>query len=129
MSGAGEGASEPPVPPRPEHAELDAEAAEIRRLVEAGAGSPEELRALAERLRAHREREQQLWRRDVRPTLSRRGADSDRSRRQLVVVLGVASAVALLLGAVASGSPMVIAVVVAALAGVAYLVGRRRPTG
>ena len=48
---------------------LAAEAQEIRRLVEAGAGSPEELRALAERLRAHRAREDALWRAQVKPTL------------------------------------------------------------
>ena len=53
----------------PEAEALAAEAADIRRLVDAGAGSPEELRALAERLRAHRAREDALWRAQVKPTL------------------------------------------------------------
>ena len=43
--------------------------AEVRRLVDAGAGSPEEIRALAERLRAQRAREEEAWRREVRPAL------------------------------------------------------------
>ena len=53
----------------PEAEALAAEAEQIRRLVDAGAGSPEELRALAERLRAHRAREDALWRAQVKPTL------------------------------------------------------------
>lgn len=48
---------------------LASEAEEIRRLVDAGAGSPEELRALAARLREHRAREESLWRENVKPAL------------------------------------------------------------
>lgn len=48
---------------------LAAEAQEIRRLIDAGAGSPEELRALAARLREHRAREESLWRENVKPAL------------------------------------------------------------
>jgi len=51
-----------------EHA-LASEAEEIRRLIDAGAGSPEELRALAARLREHRAREESLWRESVKPAL------------------------------------------------------------
>lgn len=59
----------------PEADALAAEADEIRRLVDAGAGSPEELRVLAERMRAHREREEALWRAQVKPTLkAKRGS-------------------------------------------------------
>jgi hypothetical protein len=42
---------------------------EVRRLVEAGASTPEELRELAARIRAQREREDELWREEVRPAL------------------------------------------------------------
>jgi hypothetical protein len=52
---------------------LAEEAAAIRRMVEQGAGSPEEIRALAARLREHRQREEMLWRSDVRPVLKKQG--------------------------------------------------------
>ncbi|MEX2293022.1 MAG: hypothetical protein WD691_04480 [Acidimicrobiales bacterium] len=45
------------------------EAEEIRRLVDAGADSPEALRDLAARLREHREREDSIWRAEVKPAL------------------------------------------------------------
>lgn len=48
---------------------LAAEAAEVRQLVEAGASSPEELRALAARLKELREREEARWRSEVKPAL------------------------------------------------------------
>ena len=54
----------PPLPP-----ELSSSEQEVRRLVEAGAGSPEELRALAARLQEQRSREESLWRQEVRPAL------------------------------------------------------------
>jgi Flp pilus assembly protein TadB len=54
--GAGEGPSAPD---------------ELRQMIDAGASSPEELRALAERLRLQRELEQSQWRREVRPELMR----------------------------------------------------------
>lgn len=57
-----------------------AEAAELRRLVDAGAGSPEELRALAARLREHRQREEARWRAEVKPQLVKQG--KGRLRRQ-----------------------------------------------
>ena len=56
-----------PAAPRPPG--TDAEAAEIRRLVDEGAGSPEALRELAARLRAQRDREDQRWRAEVKPAL------------------------------------------------------------
>lgn len=59
---------------------LAAEAAELRRLVEAGASSPEELRALAARLREHRQREEARWRAEVKPKLVKQG--KGRLRRQ-----------------------------------------------
>jgi len=42
---------------------------ELRRLIEAGASTPEELRELAARIREHREREDELWRGEVKPAL------------------------------------------------------------
>jgi len=71
---------EPPALPPEDDADRDPvaealaeEAAEIRRLVEAGAGSPEAIRELAERLREHRQREEALWRAEVRPALVKQG--------------------------------------------------------
>ncbi len=56
-------------PDGPEARALAHEAEEIRRLVEAGAGSPEDLRLLAARIREHRAREEALWRSQVKPQL------------------------------------------------------------
>lgn len=50
-------------------AALASEGEQIRRLIDAGAGSPEELRELAARLREHRAREEALWRKNVKPAL------------------------------------------------------------
>lgn len=58
---------------------LALEAEEIRRLVEAGAGTPDAIRELAARLREHREREEALWRTEVRPKLVREGRGRLRS--------------------------------------------------
>jgi hypothetical protein len=71
-----------PEPPRPNPVAeaLAAEAEEIRRLVEGGAGSPEAIRELAARLRAHREREEALWRSEVRPALVKEGKGRFRAR-------------------------------------------------
>jgi hypothetical protein len=44
---------------------------ELRRLIDAGASTPEELRELAARIREHREREDALWREEVRPALKK----------------------------------------------------------
>jgi hypothetical protein len=88
----------PPLPP-----ELSTKEQELRRLVEAGAGSPEELRALAAKLEEKRSYEQSLWRRDVRPALmqAKKGrislgdlrGDADESRVGLglaiVLIIGV----------------------------------------
>ena len=58
------GAADPPFPP-----ELSTKEQELRRLVDAGAASPEGLRALAAKLEEKRSFEDSLWRRDVRPAL------------------------------------------------------------
>jgi hypothetical protein len=54
----------PPLPP-----ELSAREQELRALVDAGAGSPEELRALAAKLKEQRTYEETLWQREVKPAL------------------------------------------------------------
>jgi Flp pilus assembly protein TadB len=54
----------PPLPP-----EVSTRQQEVRALVDAGAASPEELRALAEKLKEQRTYEETLWQRDVRPAL------------------------------------------------------------
>lgn len=50
--------------------------AELRQAIDAGAGSPEELRALAARIREHKAQEESRWRAEVRPVLmeSKKGA-------------------------------------------------------
>ncbi len=71
--GGGEGDEATPAELTPEQQALADEAAEIRRLVEEGAGSPEAIRALAARLREHRAREEELWRTAVKPSLVKEG--------------------------------------------------------
>jgi hypothetical protein len=63
----GEGGA--PVAGEEPHDEVSANAQELRRLIDAGASSPEELRALAARIREHRELEESRWRAEVRPAL------------------------------------------------------------
>jgi hypothetical protein len=71
--GDDDAADAPEAEPTPEALALAEEAAEIRRLVEEGAGSPEAIRALAARLREHRAREEELWRAAVKPSLVKEG--------------------------------------------------------
>ena len=60
--------------PGPEAKALADEAAEIRRLVDAGAGSPEAIRELAARLRASTAPgEEALWRAEIKPALVKEG--------------------------------------------------------
>jgi hypothetical protein len=67
-----EGASEEPQPTLPSlPPEVSVGDDEVRRLVDAGAGTPEELRDLAARIRAQRQREDALWREEVRPALKK----------------------------------------------------------
>ena len=110
--------------PEEEQRALGDEAAEIRRRIEAGAGSPEELRDLAARLRAHREREHQLWEQTVKPTLSRKGADSDQTRRSLLIGLGTIGCVGIVVLISLSGNAGLAVLVLAAVAGVAYAASR-----
>jgi hypothetical protein len=117
----------PSEPVDPEAAALRSEAEELRRQIESGAGTPEELRVLAERLQAHREREELIWRRSVRPGLARTGAGRARTPRSgsgyaaalLVAMVGLGFA------AIATGNPLLALVPVLAVVVGAYLIGRR----
>ncbi|MFZ6004187.1 MAG: hypothetical protein ACOYXM_09670 [Actinomycetota bacterium] len=110
-SGAGLAAG----PPRegPEARALAEEADEIRRLVEAGAGSPEALRQLAARLREHRAREEALWRAQVKPALVKEGKGRLRGHgKPLPSAQETSSSNAMVLGLVLLG--LVLVVVIAA---------------
>jgi len=88
----------PPLPP-----ELSAREQELRALIDAGAGSPEELRELAAKLKEQRTYEESVWAREVKPALiqskkkkpsivdlRREGVESDRNSMVLGLVLLVA---------------------------------------
>jgi hypothetical protein len=124
----------------PEAAALAAEAEEIRRLVDAGAGSPDELRALAERLRAHRAREEALWRAQVKPTLkAKRGAviggppstpmvdpaTSHSSRQSLTLGLGLLALVVLVVLLAASSSVLWVLLPVVGVLAAAWWQGKQ----
>ncbi|MGQ0831223.1 MAG: hypothetical protein ACT4OV_06050 [Microthrixaceae bacterium] len=70
------------IPGGPEARALEAEAEEIRGLVDAGAGSPEALRELAARLREHRAREEALWKTEVKPALVKENKGRLRGHRR-----------------------------------------------
>ncbi len=127
----------PGVPPLP--ADLASGEAEVRRLVEAGAASPEELRALAQRLREQREREHAAWSREVKPALIQskkarpslfdrreRVRDSERERDSSVVLAAslVIAGVFLLLMIAAQTSFLVLVIPAVAVLVYAYWQGR-----
>jgi Flp pilus assembly protein TadB len=119
----------PPLPP-----EVASGQEEVRRLVDAGAASPEELRALAARLREQREQEESAWRREVRPALIqakkarvrlpdiRSGEGS--AEGNLAVGLAVACAVIVLLFIATVTSFWVLLLAVAGVLAFAYRQGR-----
>lgn len=80
------------LPPDGPAGQLADEAAAIRRMVEQGASSPEEIRALAARLREHREREEMLWRADVRPVLKKQGKGRFRGHSSSTAEAGLEAA-------------------------------------
>lgn len=103
----------PGAPDGPDAQALAMEAEEIRRLVEAGAGSPEAIRELAARLREHREREEALWRAEIKPALVKEGKGRLRGHSRPPAVERPSSASnSLMLGVVLLG--LVLVVVVAA---------------
>ena len=63
-------AEEPSLPPLPGLPDaVAANADELRRLIDQGASSPEELRELAAKIREHKAMEESAWRAEVRPAL------------------------------------------------------------
>jgi hypothetical protein len=104
---------------------LAAEREETRRLVEAGAGTPEELRALAERLREQRAREEDLWRAAVKPALKRSRSDATQAKRALAVGGALIACVALVLLATATGNAGLVLLPLVAVVVAAYVVGKR----
>jgi hypothetical protein len=135
-SGSGTGDAELPGATRPGPPHLDAldtaearalaaEREETRRLVEAGAGTPEELRALAERLRAQRAREEDLWRAAVKPALKRSRTDAAQAKRALAIGGALIGCVALVLVATATGNAGLVLLPLLAVVVAAYVVGKR----
>lgn len=113
------------LPPEPDAEALDAQESELRERIRKGASTPEELRALAEDLRAHREREQAVWRRTVKPGLGRAGRGSPEVRRALGwAVAALLAALVVLLAVVVGGWVLVVGLLVGLVA-VAYVIGRR----
>jgi Flp pilus assembly protein TadB len=119
------------IPPLPE--DLAEGEAEVRRLVDAGASSPEELRALAERLREQRAAEEEAWRREVRPALMQskkaRGAfvgarSSERETRSIGPAVMVLVGIVLLLLIAAQTTALVLLLPVVGVLVYAYQQGR-----
>jgi hypothetical protein len=125
----------PPLPP-----ELTTHEQEVRRMVDAGAGSPEELRALAAKLEEQRNLEHSAWRREVRPALmeskkrryslqelraSRRGdgAEDDGSHA-VVMAIAVSVAVLVLLFVASETSFLLLVLPVLGVLAYAYVQGR-----
>jgi hypothetical protein len=119
------------------------DAAELRRLIDAGASTPEELRALAERIREHKRLEESLWRREVKPELleskklryrraERRAddrADDETAPRNLGIGLGLLGLVLVLLLVATQSTFLWILVPVVAILLYAYRQGRGAADG
>lgn len=110
---------------------------ELRRLVEAGASTPEELRDLAARMRDHRTREEALWRQEVWPALKkarkghvrlgdlRRRSDEPTTPNGLLYGIGLAGVILVLVVAAAKGSVIFVLLPLALVLAYAYRVGRK----
>ena len=134
-TGEGRAAPDPFGPLQDE--QVSAAAEELRRLVDAGASSPEELRALAARIREQRELEESAWRAEVRPALIKskkrrfsmrdlRGGDETRPSDGLGVgvAMGLLGGVLVLLVAATQSSFLWILLPVAAVLVYAYRQGK-----
>ena len=120
----------PPLPP-----ELTAKEQEVRRLVDAGARSPEEIRALAAKLEERRTYEAELWRREVRPALmksKKRGAKvasvdkvRDDDRAALVPLALLVAGILVLLFIASQAGPIWLLLPVVGVLVYAWVHGRR----
>ncbi len=107
-------------------------------MIDAGASTPEELRALAARIREHRALEDQQWRSEVKPALleskKRKIWTGDRpqpadGRSSLRIGVALLAGVLVLLLAAAQGSFLLILLPVVGVLGYAYWNGRQDPPG
>jgi Flp pilus assembly protein TadB len=124
------------LPPLP--AELSTREEELRRMVDAGAATPEELRALAARLEEQRTLEHSAWRREVRPalmeakkrrfTLGDLRSRGDDSRHGMAMAIAVCFAVLVLLFVASATSFLVLLLPVLGVLVYAYLQGREEQT-
>jgi hypothetical protein len=122
----------PTLPP-----EISSADEELRRRIEAGAKTPEELRALAAMIRQHREREDVVWREEMRPALKKakkapfRFADlverpeEPRVTNGLFYALVVAGVAMVLVLAATRSSIIWVLIPLVAVLGYAFVVGRR----
>lgn len=110
---------------------------ELRRLIDAGASTPEELRDLAARIREHREREDALWRNEVKPALKKAKKapfrlgdlvdqpEEPRASIGLVFGLGLAGVTIVLVLAAAQSSVLWVLLPLAAVLVYSYRQGKR----
>lgn len=128
----------PPLPHLPDSVAANAD--EIRRLIDQGASSPEQLRELASKIREHKALEQSAWRAEVKPGLRkakkgqfqlaylREGSPSRPPTpdgiRLVLVLLAVVGA---LVVAATQSTVLWVLVPVALVLGYAYRQGRRAP--
>ena len=124
--------------PDPVELAVAAERDEVRRMIDAGASSPEELRALAERMRQQRELEATVWSAEVKPALRKArkakftvGAlrkdqplDKDPEATRFLVGAGLLAFVVLVLFAIFDAPFIVVLVPLIAFLGYAYALGR-----
>jgi hypothetical protein len=131
-------AADPASPPLPElPAEITSGDEELRRLIAAGASTPEELRDLAARIREHRTREEAVWREEMRPALkkARKGRvrladirerpDEPKTPNSLLYVIGLAGVIVVLVLAAARGSVIFVLLPLVLVLAYAYRVGRQ----
>ncbi|MEQ1787015.1 MAG: hypothetical protein ABL966_08175 [Acidimicrobiales bacterium] len=116
---------------------------ELRQLVDAGASTPEELRARAARIREHREHEDAVWRAEVRPAIlkAKKGRGkaaaapvsvapsvTDSLPHGVIVALAVAGVMIGILLAATQATVLVLLVPVTGVLLYAYVEGRRETT-
>lgn len=113
---------------------------EVQRRIDAGASSPEDLRALAALMREKRKREASVWASEVRPGLKKarkarlrlgdlrdEGEDHDPSQRTFLLIVGAVALVALALLFAMDLSFKVLLVPVLAFLGYAWWLGTHPP--
>ena len=125
----------PPLPSLP--AEVTAGDDELRRLIDAGASTPEELRELAARIREQRDREDAAWRSEVRPALkkAKKGrfnlgdlverSEAPKTPNAWMFGIGLAGVAIVLVLAAAKSSILWVLLPLVGVLGYAYVQGKR----